>query len=202
MDAVPLDVRPLRADDWGDLVSLFGTRGDPAWCWCQYFATDDGSYSQGSRQERVRRNKPALLRQVRSSDRPLGVLAREGAEPVGWLALGPRQSYPRLARSRRTAEDTALEPDEERLWSTTCFVVKVGKRRRGVSGALLAAGIELARERGATVLEGHPVDVAGRGGGSTGSADLYHGAASVFRRHGFREVSRTSPTRPVMRRAL
>ena len=201
VDGVPLDVRPLRVDDWDDLVSLFGTRGDPAWCWCQYFATAGGSYSEGSREERTRRNKPALLRQIRTSDRPLGVLARADGEPVGWLALGPRQSYPRLAGRLRAAENTANGPDDERVWATTCFVVKAGRRRRGVSGALLAAGIDLAREHGATVLEGHPVDLDGRDR-SPGSASLYHGVASVFRRHGFREESRTSPTRPVMRRAL
>lgn len=199
MVGVPLDVRPFRVDDWDDLVALFGTRGDPAWCWCQYFATDDGRYSQGSRAERVRRNKPALLRQVRTSDRPLGVLAREDGEAVGWLALGPRHSYPRLTRHDRAADDAP--DDDERVWSTTCFVVKVGKRRRGVSGVLLAAGIDLAREHGATVIEGRPVDLDGRGG-SAGSADLYHGVAAVFRRHGFREVARVSPSRPVMRRAL
>ena len=193
MDGVTLDVRPLRVEDWDDLVSLFGTRGDPAWCWCQYFATDGGSYSDGSRQERTRRNKPALLRQVRTSDRPLGVLARDDGEPVGWLALGPRDAYPRLVGRHAT--------DGERVWSTTCFVVKVGMRRRGVSGALLAAGIDLARDQGATVLEGYPVDLDGRDA-SPGSATLYHGVASVFRRQGFREVARASTTRLVMRRDL
>jgi hypothetical protein len=145
VDAVPLDVRPLRADDWDDLVSLFGTRGDPAWCWCQYFATTGGGYVQGSRQERVRRNKPALLRQVRTSDRPLGVLARDDGEAIGWLALGPRQSYPRLAAAADTADGAASAANDEGVWSTTCFVVKVGKRRRGVSGALLAAGADTGR---------------------------------------------------------
>jgi GNAT superfamily N-acetyltransferase len=201
VDAVPLDVRPLRADDWDDLVSLFGTRGDPAWCWCQYFATTGGGYVQGSRQERVRRNKPALLRQVRTSDRPLGVLARDDGEAIGWLALGPRQSYPRLAAAADTADGAASAANDEGVWSTTCFVVKVGKRRRGVSGALLAAAVELARGHGATALEGRPVDLDGRDG-SSGSADLYHGVASVFRRHGFDEVGRVSPTRLLMRRAL
>jgi GNAT superfamily N-acetyltransferase len=201
VDGVALDVRPLRADDWDDLVSLFGTRGDPAWCWCQYFVTTGGGYAQGSRHERARRNKPALLRQVRTSDRPLGVLARDDGEAVGWLALGPRQSYPRLAASLDAADGAASASGDEAVWSTTCFVVKVGKRRRGISGALLDAGIELAREHGATVLEGRPVDLDSRDGPS-GSADLYHGVASVFRRHGFAEVGRVSPTRLLMRRAL
>ncbi|MBA3606641.1 MAG: hypothetical protein H0W46_11860 [Acidimicrobiia bacterium] len=57
MDGVPaLEVRPLRASDWDDLVALFGVRGDPAWCWCQFFVTTGGAYCEGTRQERARRN--------------------------------------------------------------------------------------------------------------------------------------------------
>ncbi|HEV7720899.1 MAG TPA: GNAT family N-acetyltransferase [Iamia sp.] len=196
-----LDVRPLEEDDWDDLVALFGTRGDPAWCWCQFFVTTGGGYSAGSRAERVRRNQPALLRQVRSTDRPLGVLARADGEPVGWLALGPRPSYPRLTGSRALLAVTGDDARDETVWATTCFVVRVGMRRRGVSGALLAAGIDLARDQGASVLEGHPVDLDAHDR-PPGSATLYHGAASVYRRAGFREVGRTSPTRPVLRLAL
>lgn len=190
-----LDVRPLEDDDWDDLVALFGTRGDPAWCWCQFFATTGGGYAEGSRADRAGRNRPALLRQVRSHDRPLGVLARDDGDPVGWLALGPVASYPRLTGSPARM---AVTGDADATWSTTCFVVKVGRRRRGTATALLAAGIDLAREHGARVLEGHPVDPAARET-APGSAELYHGVASTFLRAGFREVGRTSPTRPVLR---
>lgn len=193
-----LSVTPLHEEDWDDLVALFGTKGDPAWCWCQYVATTGGHYSDGSRAERTKRNKPALLRQVRSSERPLGVLARDDGEPVGWLALGPVAAYPRLTASPSRMAVTSAEDD---VWSTTCFVVAVGHRRRGTSSALLAAGIDLAREHGARVLEGHPVDPAGHAT-KPGSAALYHGVASTFLRAGFREVGRTSPTRPVLRLEL
>jgi GNAT superfamily N-acetyltransferase len=195
---VTLDVRPLAPADEDDLVALFGTRGDPAWCWCQFFVTTGGGYSDGPRAERVRRNKPALLRQVRSSERPLGVLARDDGEPVGWLALGPVPSYARLTASPSRMKVTEAADD---VWSTTCFVVKVGHRRRGVSSALLAAGIELARDNGARVLEGHPVDPTARTS-KTGSAELYHGVASTFRRAGFTEVARTGGSRPVLRLEL
>jgi len=139
-----------------------------------------------------------LLRQVRSSDRPLGVLARDGGEPVGWLALGPRPSFPRLVGSRSLLAAAGGDRDDAGVWSTTCFVVKVGRRRRGMSGALLAAGVELARAHGATVVEGYPVDLDAHER-FPGSANLFHGAASVYRRAGFREVGRISPTRPIMR---
>lgn len=193
-----LDVRPLEQEDEDDLVALFGRRGDPAWCWCQFFVTTGGSYAEGSRAERAARNKPALLRQVRTSDRPLGVLARAEGEPVGWLAVGPVPAYRRLTASPRRMAVTDADDD---VWSTTCFVVKVGHRRQGTSTALLAGAVDLARAHGARVLEGHPIDLDAHPG-RPGSAELYHGVASTFLRAGFREVGRTCPTRPVVRLEL
>ena len=52
-----------------------------------------------------------------------------------------------------------------------------------------------------TPLEGHPVDVAARGGKAS-SADLYHGTLSTFAAAGFVEVGRTGPGRPVVRLTL
>ena len=56
-------------------------------------------------------------------------------------------------------------------------------------------------DAGAHTLEGHPVDVAARGGKAS-SADLYHGTLSMFLAAGFEEVARTGPSRPVVRLAL
>ncbi len=61
--------------------------------------------------------------------------------------------------------------------------------------------VDRAREQGATVLEGHPVDPAVRGA-TVSSADLYHGVFSMFVAAGFAEVGRTAPSRPVVRLAL
>ena len=93
------------------------------------------------------------------------------------------------------------DPDDESVWRTACFVVKVGFRRKGVATALLEAAIPFAREHGAEVLEGHPVDVAARQGRSAG-AILYHGVLSTFLAAGFTEVGRTGPARPVVRLVL
>ena len=187
---------PLTAEGWDDLVSLFGTRGDPSWCWCQYFLTTGSSYTQDSAA-----NKAALHDQVTSDPRPQGVIARLGDEAVGWVQLGPRTAYPRLCASRALRAVTGEDIDDPSVWSVTCFVVKVGHRRQGVAAALLAAAVDLARAHGGRVLEGHPVDVAARAGKVSG-AELYHGVATTFVEAGFREVGRTAATRPVMRIAL
>lgn len=125
-----------------------------------------------------------------------GCLAYAGQEPVGWVQVGPRASYPRITTNRSTAS-----LDSDGVWRCTCFVVRVGHRRRGVARALLAGAVRFAREQGARVLEGHPVDVAAREG-RVPSANLYHGSLSMFSDAGFAEVVRTRPDRPVVRLAL
>jgi len=188
-----LRIEPLTKGRWQDVVALFGTRGDPSWCWCQYFLTTGKGYT-----ERASANRRAFRAQVTAGDRPPGLLAYAGDVPVGWVQLGPRPAYPRVCATRtRTgvADDDLADPG---VWSVTCFVVKVGHRRRGVAGALLAAAVEHARAAGAHTLEGHPVDVSARAG-RVGGAELYHGVASTFAAAGFEEVGRTGATRPVMR---
>lgn len=126
-----------------------------------------------------------------------GVLARLDGEPVGWAAVEPFSAYPVLARSpitRRRPEDPA-DP-----WAVTCFVVRLEHRRRGVARALLDGAVEHARERGAAVVEGYPVDPQVRP--SLSAAERYHGTVSLFLAGGFEVVRRPSATRAVMRREL
>lgn len=192
-----VSIAPATADRWTDLVTVFGTRGDPSWCWCQFFLTTGDGY-----RESADRNRADLEAQVRNAPVPPGLVASLDGEPVGWLQVGPRTAFPRVTAHAALAKVVGgEEQDQEGVWRTTCFVVRVGHRRKGVASALLAAGVEHATRQGARVLEGHPVDVSARGSRSS-SAALYHGTASMFRDAGFVEIGRTTPTRPVMRRDL
>ncbi len=186
----PITVVPATAEHWADLETVFGTRGDAARCFCQFYLTVGRAY-----EDSAERNREALCAQV-SQQPPPGLLAYAGDEPAGWIQVGPRGSYPRITTNRRTA---ALE--SHGVWRCTCFVVRVGHRRKGVARALLDAAIEFARDQGAEVLEGHPVDLATRVGRTT-SAELYHGALSMFLDTGFTEVLRTGRDRPVVRLPL
>lgn len=193
-------VRPATPDRWDDLVGLFGTRGEPSWCWCQFFVTTGDSYRESSD-----RNRAALHDQVSAAAVPPGLIAYAAGPPsgpaLGWVQVGPRPTFPRVTRSRPLAQVVGEDVGDETVWRTTCFVVKVGQRRRGVARALLAGAIDFSREHGARTLEAHPVDVAAR---STriGGSELYHGTLSMFLDAGFVEVGRTGATRPVVRRAL
>lgn len=191
-------VEPATRARWADVVTVFGTRGDPSWCWCQYFMSTGDSYF-----ESATANRSALHRQVATATVAPGLLAYLQEEPVGWVQVGPRAAYPRVGANRRLAKvaDADGDGDDVEVWRTTCFVVRVGYRRRGVATALLAAALDHARTHGATAIEGHPVDGSGRSS-KPSSAELYHGAASMFLAAGFTEIGRTTPSRPVMRLSL
>lgn len=181
-----IEIRPATREHWSDLVALFGARGACGGCWCMFWRRTGAEYSVGKGE----RNRRALRRLVQS-DEPPGLIAWVDGEPAGWIALAPRSAYRRLERSR------ILKPVDDRpgVWSVPCFFVAREHRGRGLTVALLRAAVEHAARRGARILEGYPVEPAAR------QADVfvYTGLASAFRKAGFREAARRSPTRPVMR---
>ncbi len=171
---------------WRDIESLFGPRGACAGCWCMWPRLPGAAFRRG----RGAGNKRALKRLVNAGERP-GIIAYRGGEPVGWCALAPRDQYRRLDRSRVMAR-----VDEQPVWSVVCFFVARETRGSGVTTALLRAAVEYAATRGATIVEGYPLDTTGR---RLADAFAWFGLTSSFRRAGFKEVARRSPTRPIMR---
>lgn len=184
-----LTFAPLTPDRWDDLLQLFGANGACGGCWCMWWklARDEFARMKGER------NRRAFRKIVASGAEP-GLLAYQDGVPIGWCAVEPRARYPVLARSR------ALAPvDDKPVWSVTCFFVKAGHRREGLSLALLKEARRFAAQRGGRLLEGYPKDLQGRFDGANA---MWMGLASVFRAAGFDEVERRTPTRPIMRRAL
>jgi GNAT superfamily N-acetyltransferase len=128
-----------------------------------------------------------------------GLIAYRDGEAVGWVGLAPRDEYERLEHSTVLARI-----DDKPVWSIVCFVVGRQARGQGVADALLAAAVEYARDRGATLLEAYPVDTAA---GRVPSANVYHGTLSMFERAGFRVAERRQATgksaaRPIVRRVI
>ncbi len=137
------------------------------------------------------RNRRAMKKIVASGAVP-GLIAYAGREPVGWISLGPRTDFVRLASSK------VLAPvDESPVWSVVCFFIAREWRRGGVSVALLRAATEFARKRGAKRMEGYPVDPRQ---GSFPPAFAWTGFPGTFAAAGFKEVARRSATRPIMRK--
>jgi GNAT superfamily N-acetyltransferase len=182
-------VLPVTPGRWDDLAELFGPRGACAGCWCMYFRLSRAEFErrQGAS------NRRALNRLV-SSGRVPGLIAYVDGVPAGWVALAPREEYPLLARSR------VLQPvDEKPVWSVVCFFIARTYRGHGLTVALLREAAAFAKRRGGRCLEGYPIDPAG---GALPDTAAYHGLAASFRRAGFREAARRSPTRPIMRLQL
>lgn len=182
-----LTFAPATAARWPDVETVFGKRGACAGCWCMFWRLPRREWEAGSGAG----NRRAFRRLVRAGREP-GVLAYRDGKPIGWCAVAPRGEYSYFERTR------ILKPVDDRpVWSVTCFFVLPGQRRRGVSLALLKEAVAFARERGARIVEGYPVEPRG---GDAPAAFLWHGTRSTFDRAGFREVARGSARRPIMRR--
>jgi GNAT superfamily N-acetyltransferase len=189
-----LVVRPLAPNRWNDLEAVFNAKGCSVarGCWCMYYrVSGKGAYTRPGDSQRLRSKQ--ALKALADRDPPPGLLGYRGETPVGWISLGPRQDYAKLAKS------PVMKPvDEQPVWSVVCFVVPSEYRKQGVARELLAAAIEYAKERGARLLEAYPVD---KDHPSAAEAPWF-GSKRMFDEAGFEEVARRRPARPVVRLKL
>jgi len=186
MSPLELTFHPVTPDRWADLETLFGPRGACGGCWCMYWRLRRSEFEQfkgeGNRQ---------FLKSIVEAGEVPGLLAYHDGLPVGWVSVEPRPAFPALERSR------ILKPvDDQPVWSVVCFYVARGYRRKGVTVALLRAAVGYARQQGAAILEGYPVEPKDA---KAPDPFVYTGLASAFRQAGFQEVLRRSETRPIMR---
>ncbi|MFQ5805106.1 MAG: GNAT family N-acetyltransferase [Phycisphaerae bacterium] len=181
-----LEFWPLTAQRWSDLETLFGERGACGGCWCMWWRLTRAEFEK----RKGAQNKRAMKRIVNCGEVP-GLLAYADGEPIGWCAVGPREWYPVLQRSR------VLKPvDDQPVWAVTCFFIAKPYRGKGISVKLLKAAVALAKKNGARIVEGYPVEPKK---GRMPDAFAWTGLAAAFRKAGFVEVLRRSETRPIMR---
>ena len=129
-----LTIRPLTPDLWPALEDLFGKKGACNGCWCMYCRIG-AEY----RKRPAARNKAAFRRIVECGPPP-GLLAFHGDQAVGWCQLTPRDDLPALDRSWRLKR-----VDELPVWALSCFYVRIGYRRQGVTQALIAEALKVAK---------------------------------------------------------
>jgi len=185
MKRMKLAIRPLTPDLWPALEDLFGTLGACNGCWCMYWRI-----GAAYRKRPAEQNK-AAFREVVKRGPPPGLLALDGDVAVGWCQLTPRDALPWIDRAWRLAR-----VDDVPVWSLSCFYVRKGYRRQGVTSALIAAALEAAKRGKAPALEAYPFD-ADKSPSSTST-----GYASTFARAGFKTVACHFPPRPIMRHDL
>ena len=184
-----LTFHPLTPERWPDLERLFGPNGAYSGCWCMFWRQTGPEWHGCDAPGR----KKAFKAICTKGDRPPGVIAFRGDEPIGWVAIAPRAEYERLAKAR------VLVPlDDRPVWSITCFFIHRSARRQGLMEKLIGAAVDFAGDHGATIVEAYPRPVIGK----QASATLYVGTVSVFERAGFKVMARPSEKRAVMRKSL
>ena len=195
--AAELTIVGANQASWADLQAIFGATGSPGHCYCQAFKVRDRDWkSLTEKQKRDRLRQQTNCGNPRAEDTS-GLAAYLGDEPVGWVAVEPRTAYVRLLRTRTPWSGREEDKSDDSVWAVTCFVVRPGYRRRGISYALASATVEFARTRGARALEAYPMET--EPGKEITWGELYVGARQVFAAAGFAEVSHPSPRRAVMR---
>ncbi len=191
-DAVQaVEIVPLTPERWADFSSLFDEGGDPKACSCMYWRlrSKDWSFADAAG---TRDGMHHLVDERR--DPAPGLLAYEEGRIIGWVSVGPRDDYQRLASSR-----VRPKLDDVPAWAIVCFVVSRRARGRGLTTQLLTAATEYARAHGAPGLEAYPVD---SGDARIAAAVGYSGLLSTFVEAGFRVVHEIDSPRATVRRVI
>jgi GNAT superfamily N-acetyltransferase len=184
--SLDLAFSPVTPEKWADMESLFNSDPICQGCYCMWFRVKRKDFSQ-----MVGRTTREAMKSIVDSGEVPGLLAYSGTEPVGWVSVGPRQSFGVLGRSR------LLKPvDDQPVWSVVCFFVTPPFRRQGVTVALLKESVTYAGSQGARIVEGYPVESK-----NTTLPDpwAYYGLVTAFEKAGFTEAARRSEKRPIMR---
>jgi GNAT superfamily N-acetyltransferase len=186
-----VSVVPAIAERWPDMEQLFGEHGAYAGCWCMFWRLDRAEFKKLKGE-----GTKAEMRHLVLNDRVPGVLAYVGDEAVGWCSIGPRENFAALESSR-----ILKRVDDQPVWSIVCFFVTKPARTKGLMQALISGAVDYARQQGAHIIEGYPIDMQTpllAGQKLVGYAG-YMGIASAFREVGFVEVGRASETQLIMR---
>jgi len=145
--------RPANEATTEDVEAVFDTGGARK-CRCQGLKVPGWIWRDTTQEQR----DAALLEQTGcGTEGPTsGLIGYLDGEPAGWVAVEPRDNYPRIWSRKKSwmRMDTELVG----VWSVTCFVVRKGFRRQGLMYELAGATVEYGRQVGARVLEGYPTE--------------------------------------------
>lgn len=178
--------RPLTPD----LMEAMGLALKGSWgssCWCMHPRLGDAAMralpGSGSQNQRRRAAMTALAGRAVAP----GLIAFDGDEPVGWVAIAPRQELARVDASRATPR-----LDDQDVWVIPCVTVRKTARGQGIAVGLIRAAVAHAIAKGAVIVEAYPR----AGGVRTGDDNAYFGTEPLFRRAGFQVVRGPLENRP------
>ena len=192
MGGMVIDVRPATVFE--DVATVIGPKNPTSSvCFCLSYripSKEANALRGPERAERVRR--------LMDEEGPIGVLAYEGDEVVGWAAVAPR-TRTHFATFRKIPHVDDLD-----VWSLWCFRVRPGHRKKGVMHALIDGAVAFAKDQGAPAIEGYPVD---NGDARVDLTMAYVGTRRLFESAGFAKAADTESVlsgfpRVLMRREL
>ena len=182
---------PSRIDDFAHVLgasgsgrlatgSLFGGSG----CW-DLWPRQSGAEQRADGLDGSTDKRRAKLTALARRRQTPGLLAYRAREAIGWVSIGPRLDYHRLARSKATPA-----VDLERVWVIPCMAVRREARGQGVAIALIRAAVAYATARGAPGVEAYP-----RAGGTRVVHDVwaFYGTEALFKKAGFKKVRGALP---------
>ncbi len=194
MSVTTLALAPEHADA---LSELFARAGCGCHCRWWHFSGDKNAWL-----DRLAHAPEQNLSELRAaiaagSDEMRGVIALwEGGQAIGWMKLAPATVMQKLYGQKPYRGLPCFDGDRTGVLVVGCFLVDPEHRERGVSGALLERGIELARQWGARAIEAFP-----RAAEPITAELAWTGFASVFERAGFVIADAPGPY-PVLRKLL
>lgn len=184
-----ITIAEARPDRFDDAVHALTGGGDGASCSCQWMTLSNAEWNSTGGDERRE-----LFHAEVAAGPPPGLIAYVDGDAAGWVRVGPRTAQGRVPRMQLVK--SSPEPiDDDSVWAITCFVVRKEHRRIGLNAALIEAAVEFARQHGARVIEGYPIDLDAK---KVSSNALFHGSLSTFLAAGFAEVARKAPNRPLV----
>jgi len=175
---------------WDDVQHALTGGGDGASCQCIWPVLSNKDWNATTTPQRTE-----MLRAEIGEGPPPGLIAYVDGEAAGWIRIGPRTRQARVPRTRIIAAATTEPFDDESVWAVTCFVVRREHRGEGLNRELLTAAVDYARESGARLIEGYPVDT---GGEKQRANELFHGTLGTFLAAGFTEKTELKPGRTLV----
>ena len=182
MSSKALTFRPVTKSTYADFEAFFMSPGAPKWCWCIVWRRSSAEAKHNDPAGRKRQ----MMKRI-AAGTPVGLLAYDNGEPVGWVSIAPRDTYRNLGGPEAK--------EGEVIWSIACFYVPRKLRGEGLVRDLIAGAVAHAKKKGATVVEAYPVP-------PNAPSYRFMGFIPVFANAGFKDIGMAGTRRHVMRKTV
>ncbi len=194
MSETEAKVRIAGADDVAGVTDLFKRTGSPCFCRWWHFEGDKNSWLD--RCANSPEDSEAELRSAfrEQSPQAQGIVAvAPDGRVVGWMKLTPSAAVAKIYEQKLYRGLPCFEGDRAGVWTLGCLLIDESHRGSGLSGAMVRAGLDMARRAGARAVEAFPRRAEG-----LAAEEKWTGSFSTLSREGFAVVHEFGPY-PVVR---